>query len=715
MVYIPTADLSSLELDIGSGFVSYNDPSLLSPSVTQADADGSGPIEAVSILVFPQGLTATDDLISFRSAHRMHVSVGTAVPNRTGSMAYFSDFHYGFLIHDPVFALPTDAYEIGEVVLDPTPRKVRHCIDVESACSQRFNIKTIESDSGGLLENVDTSSSVDGQHPCFEFTPQVNSTGLPVTLKVLLEDEHGDTRPVDIKLPFSWIDFDGDGIPNTVDLDDDNDGIEDAIEMGGIDLSIDTDNDDIPDYIDVDQQACTSSDGERCDILNAIYDLDLDGIPNHLDLDSDEDGIFDLIESNDSDADGRADRDIGSDGQIATLEDMNNDGLHDLFAQMPPALTDTDADGAPDFLDADDDGDGLATRHECEPLPSTEPLDTDGDNVPNYLDSDDDGDGALTKDEQADPNLDASPSDAINSSDGDWPDVADYLDPYSYQGADYDQDGIANIDDLDDDNDGIIDAKEGPGDFDQDGVPNQYDIDSDNDSIPDLYELGKQHLDTDGDGRADRQFDLDGNGQADALAGTLTLIDTDADGLPDYRDLDSDNDSLTDIQEAGSLDINRDGLVDNLADTDRDGLVDEYDVHAGGKLPSLPDSDNDGIRDFQDPDSNEADASAGADEEPRGTQAEPNDSFVFDIEKASECDNEYSQDSVVCVEENEPGPVPNNESEEELKSDLPTLLGGGFGCSASSQAQPSPMSFWSLLLLGFTLLYRHKKKAGLKK
>ena len=133
MVYIPTVDLPSLEVDIGNGFVAYNDQSLLTPSITQADPDGAGIIEAVSILVFPGGLTAADARISFRSAHRMHVSVGTAVRSQTGSIGYFSDFHYGFLIHDPEFSLPTDAYELPEVALHPGGPNIQHhtceCVD----------------------------------------------------------------------------------------------------------------------------------------------------------------------------------------------------------------------------------------------------------------------------------------------------------------------------------------------------------------------------------------------------------------------------------------------------------------------------------------------------------------------------------------------------------------------------------------------------------
>jgi len=68
----------------------------------------------------------------------------------------------------------------------------------------------------------------------------------------------------------------------------------------------------------------------------------------------------------------------------------------------------------------DSDGDGL--------FDSAEGLtaDTDHDGIPNYLDSDDDGDGILTIDENADPNGDGIPDDALDS---DKNGIPDYLQP----------------------------------------------------------------------------------------------------------------------------------------------------------------------------------------------------------------------------------------------------------------------------------------------
>ena len=63
---------------------------------------------------------------------------------------------------------------------------------------------------------------------------------------------------------------------------------------------------------------------------------------------------------------------------------------------------------------------------------------------------------------------------------------------------DNDKDKIPDIDDLDDDNDGIFDVDEGDGDVDSDGIPNAFDLDSDGDGCLDVTEAG--FTDGDGDG-----------------------------------------------------------------------------------------------------------------------------------------------------------------------------------------------------------------------
>ncbi|MFT4740188.1 MAG: gliding motility-associated-like protein/uncharacterized repeat protein (TIGR01451 family), partial [Marivirga sp.] len=84
---------------------------------------------------------------------------------------------------------------------------------------------------------------------------------------------------------------------------------------------------------------------------------------------------------------------------------------------------DTDGDGIPDYLDGDDDGDGVPTIDEDidgDGDPTND--DTDGDGIPDYLDEDDDGDGVPTVDEDIDGDGDPTNDDT----DGDG--IPDYLD-----------------------------------------------------------------------------------------------------------------------------------------------------------------------------------------------------------------------------------------------------------------------------------------------
>lgn len=73
---------------------------------------------------------------------------------------------------------------------------------------------------------------------------------------------------------------------------------------------------------------------------------------------------------------------------------------------------DTDNDTIPNYIDLDDDNDGILTKNEINADGSF--IDTDNDGVPNHLDSDDDGDGVETI------------SELISDTDGD--DIPDYLD-----------------------------------------------------------------------------------------------------------------------------------------------------------------------------------------------------------------------------------------------------------------------------------------------
>ena len=108
-------------------------------------------------------------------------------------------------------------------------------------------------------------------------------------------------------------------------------------------------------------------------------------------------------------------------------------------------------------------------------------------------------------------------------------------------------------------------------DFDNDGQSDYLDIDSDNDGLSDAVEAGLN--DADADGSVDEFSDSNADGLDDTTAATpATFVDTDGDTQPDWLDLDSDNDGLSDASEAsgpgGSVtDADGDGVIDGFTDT----------------------------------------------------------------------------------------------------------------------------------------------------
>jgi hypothetical protein len=255
---------------------------------------------------------------------------------------------------------------------------------------------------------------------------------------------------------FSGYDTDGDGIINSIDVDDDHDGILDTDEGSGVtdtdgdgvvdSLDIDSDGDGIVDNVEAQAENVTyvpptgtDTDGDGLDdaydtdnggTAIVIADTDGDTTPDFQDTDSDNDTVADATEGHDSNGDGVAD--------LSPLSvDADGDGLDDAYdtfdnSAPDPALNpvgsnapvqDSDSDTTRDWRDTDDDGDTVLTIDE-DVNGNGDPTDddTDGDGTPNYLDVDDDGDTVLTIDE--DPNGNGDPTDDDTDGDG----TPNYLD-----------------------------------------------------------------------------------------------------------------------------------------------------------------------------------------------------------------------------------------------------------------------------------------------
>lgn len=198
------------------------------------------------------------------------------------------------------------------------------------------------------------------------------------------------------------IDADGDGTIDDLDLDDDNDGISDLIELGL--KSCDLDGDGVLSVsqdlnsnglFDVGEEGeilkCTAggfSAGGKDIVRKAAFpggkypDFDGDGTPDYLDTDSDNDGVLDK----DEDKNGNGIMDSGETNPKDT--DSDDDGISDLD-EFNKFKIDTDGDGLSDGEEVetygtdpnkpDTDADDLSDGDEVK-LHATDPLDADTDN-----------------------------------------------------------------------------------------------------------------------------------------------------------------------------------------------------------------------------------------------------------------------------------------------------------------------------------------------
>ena len=93
-------------------------------------------------------------------------------------------------------------------------------------------------------------------------------------------------------------------------------------------------------------------------------DTDMDGVPDYLDVDSDNDGIYDVVET------GNGALDTDNDGMIDATQSFGDNGLADtLESDDTSAATTTDpvetTTGIPDYLNLDSDGDGCSDANEA--------------------------------------------------------------------------------------------------------------------------------------------------------------------------------------------------------------------------------------------------------------------------------------------------------------------------------------------------------------
>ena len=425
------------------------------------------------------------------------------------------------------------------------------------------------------------------------------------------------------------LDTDGDQICDVFDEDDDGDGVDDTFDIAPLNRFF-----------------CQDSDGDGCDDCSSGSmntsedgpDVDADGLCNIGDPDADNDGVFNdedvaplnRFSCSDLDGDECDDCASGSFNVLADGIDHDNDGL------CNEGDVDDDNDGVPDrfdnspldrFICGDSDQDGCDDCSSGFFLPANDGPDNDLDGICDVNDNDDDNDGVEDL-------HDTAPFDRFLCGDFDNDNCEDCLSGISdlqNDGPDNDADGLCDLGDLDDDNDGAVDSND-TAPFDQ-FVCGDKDEDGCEDCISGLNNIGEDGLDTDDDGlcnigdldddgdNVEDEFDSDpldrflcADSDLDACddcsSGVFDTLndglDTDQDGICDESDRDTDGDSIPDVDDLEPLnrfacqDADGDGCDDCFSgtadtfndglDTDADGICDETDT----------DDDNDGINDESD-------------------------------------------------------------------------------------------------------------------
>ncbi len=364
------------------------------------------------------------------------------------------------------------------------------------------------------------------------------------------KDKDGIPDWVESNIAAAFQDANSNGLINAYDptypgfVDNNNDYINDNFQADG-----DTDNDGLPNYLDLDfaGRVDINSDG-----IDDRFDTDLDGKINMIDKDSDNDGIADVAE--------------------AYGVDTNGDGSIDNFI-------DADGDGLSDQVDAN-----LSNAYNSGLGLSRPDFDVDG--VPNYVDLDSDNDGI--------PDIvEAGAPDTNNNG---------MVDGFTDANGDGLHDGYINatallITGTDTNADGTADSYPNKN-MDRDFRPNAYDMDADGDGIVDVIEAGLP--DVNFDGKVDGTIAANGWSTSVSALPALNVTSTDADGKPDYLDIDADDDGIPDnIEGQTTASYN----LPTLTDTDGDGLMLPYDntpAAFGGSGILVYDHDADSTPDYRD-------------------------------------------------------------------------------------------------------------------
>lgn len=495
---------------------------------------------------------------------------------------------------------------------------LHECIFTFSVSAMSFEGQTYGDGLGDVwidLNTLEINDLRDNDFGKLLYTDEFNSL-LPTRIYFITESVviNGDMATPGFIVTFSGEDYDEDGIPDSLDNDDDNDGTLDLVDLCQQSInesfisspSSDHDADGCEDYIE-------DEDNDNDGLLNVVDGCPI-GLANWMRTnlsDGDGDGCSDLVEDYDDDNDGVMDSEDACPRAAGTSNRAPYFGCHD-----------GDGDGVADVIDlfptnssewSDVDGDTIGDNFDVFPTDGSQWLDSDGDG---YGDNPfgNNGDGCISTWGNSTMNLNGCPD-----ADGDgYSDLNDRFpyDPTNWQ--DSDSDGVADLNDafpfnaaqsVDSDGDGYGDNRLGGSGSDL--FPNDI----------------TQWSDIDGDGYGDNQ---NGTNPDAFIADPTQWLDTDQDGYgdnPGGRLADTFPDDPTQWE-----DMDGDGLGDNLSgnnpdpflfDFDNDGYNDSIDPLP--KLASPGDMDNDGTPDTEDIFPSDAREWADSDGDGEGDNADTDD------------------------------------------------------------------------------------------